>query len=874
MFSKIDLKAAFNLIRIKKGDEWKTAFRTPWGLYEFTVMPFGLANAPAIFQRFIQWVLREFLDISCFVYLDDILIFSKSKEEHERHIEQILAKLSEHRLTASPGKCQFFVTEVVFLGFVISTAGLSMDPMKLKTIAEWPYPSDIADLRRFLGFSNFYRRFIPAFSQVVAPLTDLTNATADVKGGLQKSLAQESFKLLRTLFAESPFLLHFDFHRRRVIQVDSSGYAFSGILLQYSDAGKLKPVAYYSKKLSPAEKNWQVHDQELGAIIACFQEWRAWLLGSEEPVAVLSDHANLRYFMTAQDLTPRQARWASFLGQFHFDILHTPGKLNPADPASRRSDFSDGKFSSNRVVLLGRRELSNVEIKAVTIRKDLIFGRSDPSTFLPASIETQQWFHRLYAGDALIQGKRPSQLTYQNDLWWWRDRLYVPLEARTMIMRQMHETPSAGHWGSMKTLDLLTRTFSWPNVRDDLLIFLKTCASCQRVKVDRRPPQGELVPLPVPERPWSTIGIDFIVKLLDCGGYDSIMVVVDHMGKGAHFIPAKESWNAEELAKAFVKNVFRHHGLPDVIVSDRGTTLVSRFWTAVLRLLNVSPAPSTAFHPQTDGQVERVNALVEDYLRHFVAHDQSDWADWLPIAEFAYNNSPSASTGFSPFFVYTGCHPRFNSLVATSGIPRADDFVAHMQRIHWSLRVNLEKAKEAQARFYNGNRRIPVTYAPGDLVWLSRRNLKTLRPSNKLDVRRIGPFPVKRMVGLNAAELILPASLKRLHPVFNVSLLSRFYGEELPLADHSGELSKEGENLAAISFILDYRRTVQGVHEYLIRGGDSSGLDDIWTPLTQLSTVFDPWLLRFHALSPSAGVGPPPAVWKMRSEVYSVFVEG
>lgn len=206
-FAKIDLKAAFNLLRVKEGDKWKTAFRTPWGLFEYTVMPFGLANAPACFQRFIQWILREHIDIFCFVYLDDILIFSKTREEHEEHIEKVLKVLSENKLTASAEKCEFFKTEVIFLGFVISTTGISMDPKKLSTLADWPYPRDIADLRKFLGFSNFYRRFIPRFSHVVAKLTDLTGSNANVIGGLEEKKTREAFLLLKKLFSSHPFLL-------------------------------------------------------------------------------------------------------------------------------------------------------------------------------------------------------------------------------------------------------------------------------------------------------------------------------------------------------------------------------------------------------------------------------------------------------------------------------------------------------------------------------------------------------------------------------------------------------------------------------------------------------------------------------------------
>lgn len=465
-------------------------------------MPFGLANAPACFQRFIKWVLREYVDVFCFVYLDDILIFSKTKQEHEEQIEKVLKALSENKLTASAEKCEFFKTEVVFFGFVISTTGISMDPRKLLTLSEWPYPKNIADLRKFLGFSNFYRRFIPRFSHVVSKLTDLTGSKANVEEGLNQRLTKEAFITLRKLFASAPFLLHFDFAKPRVIQVDASAYAVSGILSQHSENGDLRPVAYYSRKLSPTEQRWQVHDQELGAIVFCFQEWRAWLMGSEEPTIVLSDHANLRYFMRSQSLTSRQARWASFLSEFHFDILHTPGKDNPADPASRRSDYTTGGLESSRVTLLGVRETENTSVMSISLLHRQPRNIVDHSSFMPPTNDTLDTIRSFYHSDETLQGKKPSFLTFDSGTWWWRDRIYVPEGLRDHFIRAVHAPPAAGHWGVAKTFDLLTRSFNWANARVDLLRFISSCVSCQQVKVNRRLPQGKLIPLPIPDRPW------------------------------------------------------------------------------------------------------------------------------------------------------------------------------------------------------------------------------------------------------------------------------------------------------------------------------------------------------------------------------------
>jgi hypothetical protein len=343
--SKIDLKAAFNLLRVAPGHEWKTAFRTPWGLFEYLVMPFGLANAPAIFQRFIQHCLREYLDVCCFVYIDDILVFSKTREQHVQDLQNVLAKLRQHSLKASFSKCQFFQSLVKFLGFEISSNGLRMEQGKLSTILDWPLPNSLKELRRFLGFCNFYRRFIPKFSGLARPLTELTKEGNFTTENIQKVGPRAAFVALKKCFSTAPLLCHFNFRIPRVVHVDSSGYAIASVLSQPDSSGKLHPVSFFSRKLSDRERGWAIFDLELLAIVESFEQWRAWLMGTEEPVRVYSDHSNLRHFTTAKHLTPKQARWASFLDGFNFVIHHIPGKANPADAPSRRPDLlDDGPF--------------------------------------------------------------------------------------------------------------------------------------------------------------------------------------------------------------------------------------------------------------------------------------------------------------------------------------------------------------------------------------------------------------------------------------------------------------------------------------------------------------------------------------------------
>lgn len=307
IFSKLDIISAFNRLRIKEGDEWKMAFRTRYGLFEYLVMPFGLCNGPALFQHYINDTLQEYLNVFCTAYLDDILIYSDNEAEHTMHVRLILAKLREAGLQVDITKCEFHVTEVSYLGLIVTTEGIKMDPKKVSAIAEWPALENVKDVQSFLGFANFYRRFIYGFSKIVAPLTALTKKGVPFR---MTDECQRAFQSLKTAFTSDVVLRHFDPDRETIVETDASDFVLGGILSQYSDQGVLHPVAYFSKKHSPAECNYEIYDKELMAIVRTFKEWRPELEGSTFPVSVVTDHKNLEYFTTTKTLSRRQARWS------------------------------------------------------------------------------------------------------------------------------------------------------------------------------------------------------------------------------------------------------------------------------------------------------------------------------------------------------------------------------------------------------------------------------------------------------------------------------------------------------------------------------------------------------------------------------------
>ena len=325
IFTKIDLCRAYNLVCIAPGEEWKTAFHTRYGHYEFQVMPFSLCNAPASFQHFMNDVLSDYLDQFAIVYLDDILIFSPTYESHVTHVKKVLNRLRTNSLFTKLEKCCFHQDKVEFLGFIVSHEGVIMDDAKVSAITSWPTPHNVKDIQSFLGLANFYHHFIKGFSKVVTPLTCLTK---DKVPWNWDEKAQSSFDTLKSCFTTAPILHYFDPTKPITVETDASDYAIGAVLSQPDNNNVLHPIAYYSKKFSPAEINYEIYDKEMFAIVSAFKEWHAYLEGAHYQVTVLTDHKNLEYFTTTKTLNRHQAHWSETLGNYDFVIKYIPGKKN------------------------------------------------------------------------------------------------------------------------------------------------------------------------------------------------------------------------------------------------------------------------------------------------------------------------------------------------------------------------------------------------------------------------------------------------------------------------------------------------------------------------------------------------------------------
>jgi len=307
-FTKMDLKNGFNLIRIREGDEWKTTFRTRYGLYEFQVMLFGLTNASSIFQDIMNHVFLDLIDLGLLAYMDDILIYAKTLEEHNRMVHEVLTRLQANGLAVSPEKCMWQVQKVGFLGYIIGRNSIAMSQDKVEAVLSWKTPSSLTKVQSFLGFANFYRCFIRDYSQVARPLTELTKG--DKKKWEWNEKAGEAFQELKQRFTTAPILNHFDMQKPVILETDALDFAIGAVLSQRDEEGRLHPVAFHSRKFQPAEINYEIHDKEVLAIVNAFKHWRHYCEGATHQVQVFSDHQNLEYFPTTKVLNRRQARWA------------------------------------------------------------------------------------------------------------------------------------------------------------------------------------------------------------------------------------------------------------------------------------------------------------------------------------------------------------------------------------------------------------------------------------------------------------------------------------------------------------------------------------------------------------------------------------
>ena len=831
-FSSLDLQAGYHQIRISEEDVDKTGFLTHQGQYVYRVLPFGLSNAPSTFARMMQKVLEPVLGKYVVVYLDDILIYSKgTEEEHMQHVENVMQLLEKAQLYCKLSKCTFGQKETKFLGHIVGADGIQVDPQKVSVLLNWPRPANVADVRSFLGLAVYFRKFVPHFSTIAHPLHKLLRAR---EPWLWTDACENAFNTLKTKLAEAPLLAMPNFDKDALpfeIICDASNVGVGAILTQGG-----RPIAYESRRLNPAEMNYHPGELELLAVVHAMRTFRCYVEGLRS--VVITDHNPLVYLQTQPSLSRRQVRWSEYLQNFDFEWKYRPGANNPADPLSRLRTVSPVQLQCLLLLPTLRHKGKQRKAKRAVISSKKSSTRQSKRARTADRAESPTFLDRCRAGYSIDRTFADQKKGLGED-GLYRDKrgaVLVPAvdTLRMDILKEVHDTPYGGHLGAARTLELLTRVFTWPKVHADVEQFVKTCHVCQRDKSIHTGPKGLLNPLDIPERRWESVSMDFITGLPPTKkGNTQIVVYVDRLTKMVHLDALPTNTTAAAVAQNFVRNVFRLHGLPASLITDRDSKFTSHFWAELTRLLGTARHMSTAFRPQSDGQTERVNKVVEDMLRHWVNPEQDNWDTLLDCAEFAINNAYSESIKTTPFRLNYGQNPLTPlNLELESNMPYVRDFVREMKDTLLRAKKAIQAAQERQKAYYDRGRTEQV-FEVGQEVLLASTNLNLKSPgAPKLLPKWVGPFTVLQRVGPLAYELDLKGTLP-VHNVFHTSILKPFYSDgrfqPLPLP-----IVIEGQEWYEVQSVLDHRIHGNSV-EYLIQWVGYGPEYNSWEPASGLA---------------------------------------
>lgn len=943
-WSALDCQDAFEQIRVEPGDVWKTIFTTPEGTMVSHVIQQGDCNAGATFQALMTHILAPYIGIFLDVYLDDIVIYSDSDEDHMKHVKLVIDILRAQQIYLSERKLHFFVEELSILGHIIDHNGIKMDPAKVDKVTSWKTPVNKEQLSSFIGAVGF---LAPGCEGIRIPMGTLSAVAAPQSRWTWGPTQQRAFDDVRHRVQ-----LWRDEHRIAPdyspgappinLTTDASLTGASGVLSQGTDIHTARVIAFWSGKFTTTQQNYPVHEQELLAIVSSLKRFRDLLHGTH--FRIFTDHEALQVLGTQKHLSPRQARWLEVLADFDYSVTYLPGEQNiladslsriysaerkgtvpapseyvpPVDeddeivpsiehlisapvtvgetirisprlaerlaieqakreiaerekarakdatapmtePRKRKPRSAKPKKAVARVTQQpeGEKSVSSGSAEKLFIRiparakeqteNGSVDSSAERSTIVPTpdqqaqkrsegpspddvrrasneaikpishplpiteeeellsavsptlidliaagapAIEIPKAIQNKYGEDKFFKTVLEKPKDYKNfevrdGLIFLKDSdrriLCIPdvrigeRRVREIVITHAHSI--LAHLGARKTLHYLKDNVWWKDMIDDVKSYCESCSLCQTTKAPNHKPYGLLHTLDVPTRPWESIGVDFVGPLPESktvnGTFDMLMVIIDHLTSMVHLIPIRSTFKAKEIAEVIFDRVYKHHGLPRIIVSDRDSYFTSIFWDRLHALLGTELRMSSAYHPESDGSTERANRTVTTMIRQCVEPAQRDWALKLPGIEFAINSARSETTGYTPFFLNSGQMPRSMIWNVQTEYPGVRVFAQRVQDAVMAAHDSILHARVKQTRVANGHRK-PSPFSEGDLVYLSTKNISIPKGrARKLIPKYIGPYEILKDFGNESYKLALPDELKQrgVHSTFHASLL-------------------------------------------------------------------------------------------------------
>ncbi len=907
--SKLDMSDAYEQTRIIDEDVWKTAFATVYGTFLSHVTQQGDCNAPSTFQRLMVHIFREKIGISVHVYLDDIFIFSMTIEQHEKDIRWCLEQLREHGLHLSRKKFDLYSQRMDCLGHLVDNRGLHADSDKMSRVRNWPTPKNYNEVQQFLGLVQYLAHFMPDVSAYTGPLSSMT------RNGQQfvwRPLHQKCLDSIKVLACKTPILRPIDPSNPEPIWVitDASTSGVGAVYGQGPDWHNCRPAGFMSKKFTSAQHSYFTFEMEALGVLEALLKWEDKLIGRR--FRIVTDHKALTFLKDKRKLPQRLERWMEYLSRFDYEVIYVKGESNKvADSLSRyyaseeansphppydlvsadaRLDPDHETLSGPRVAeLRARRVMDVVEPRRVETLQmnqssnthaeelpthqdtdDPTIGESrqsvpDLERTMAGEFDLLRELKRGYEDDALCR-KVVANPTH-HERFRLQDGIVEHMNNRKQWVRVIpnakygrkrltqviidHAHTLLGHLGTQRTTDYIRRWFWWPQLAKEVDKFCVSCGTCQTTKSATQKPQGLLHNLPVPTRPWQSISMDFVGPFPESGGYDYLWVIVCRMTAMTHLIPTKTTVRASELAWMFVREIIRLHGMPESIVSDRDPKFTAKFWRELHRLLGIKLLTSTAFHPQTDGMSERTIRTISQILRAMVEPEQRNWAQKVPLVEFALNSSQSATTGYSPFELNHGYLPTMmRGLAHEPALPGVRDFAERaLQYIH-EAHDAIIASRVSQTHHANRSRRAEngdgdPDFAVDKLAYLSTANLSLPKGrARKLMPKYIGPY---RITSANTAAstytLDLPPDLRArgIFPTFHVSRLRRHEpnDEQLFPSREAGvfyDFGTDPEQEFLVDDIVAHEWRGNTVH-YLVQWDDGDTTWEPWATVKDLEAI-------------------------------------
>ena len=794
-FSTLDLAAGYWQIGLDPATSAKSAFVTHQGLHEFVRMPFGMCNAPATFQRLMEVVLAGLLWKNCFVYIDDVLVCSNTFEEHLTHLKEVLSRLQQAGLRLKAKKCLFLRDEVSYLGHVVTSQGIKPDQAKTEKIRDYPAPTDISQVRQFLGLASYYRKFVPEFAKIAAPLHFLLKKDVEFQWSPE---CTQAFGKLKKALIHAPVLAYPQFNSTHpfILETDASTRGLGAVLAQQQDDGKVHPIAFASRSLTTAEKNYAITELETLGLVWAVKTFRPYILGRR--CIVFTDHAACTALLSSKHPSSKLVRWAMAIQEFNLDIRHRAGKNNRvADALSRNPvdvvqvlQFQSVKSSDIGSV---QGESTPVSTQQSSIAPDLSHLEVDIKRLQHLDPELAPLLDYHEQGILPAEETLARRLVLEAELYEVVDgvlffvspssphapRLAVPKCLKQTLMKEHHDGKFAGHFAERKIYTTMRTRYWWKGMKSDVAKFCKSCLVCASRKGTGRKQRPPLQSIPV-GGPFEMVGVDVLQLPLSRNGNQYAVVFQDYLTKWPEVFATPDQ-KAETIAHLFVEHVVARHGVPEYLLSDRGPNFLSELMQEVCRLLGTTKVNTSGYHPQCDGLVEKFNNTLINMLAKSVNKYGHDWDIQLPYVLFAYRAAVQESTQVSPFQMLYGREPvlpheqALNQPRTKYQIDLEDytaELTAHMSDAWAMARDNVRKAQKKQKRHYDRKSKQPVLKV-GDRVMVYFPNVvrgkawKFARPY-------YGPYVIESLTSTNAevrlvdrpADDTIFVALERVRPCY------------------------------------------------------------------------------------------------------------